>query len=116
MSGLFATIVDRQAAPSIPNPKRNWVGHVEPRDLLDTTHLAILARKAAAAGVLSPGREGLLIVLAAAHHVRHAVDLKNPAAMFISIVENRARFRLTTADYDHARSVLREITTPAGAM
>lgn len=96
--------------PSIPNQKRTWVGHVEPRDLLDVSHLHNLARNAARAGFVAPGREGVLVVLAAAHHVRRTPGVKNPGALFIAIVENKARWRLTTADFDHARSVVRELT------
>lgn len=117
IGGLFRELAERhqQAATSgQPVPPSTWLNHVGILDLGDPDRLFQIFRRAVNATVLPPGRESLVIVLAAAHHVLNGSGIQNRPGMFRSIVEGRSRFRLTRADYDHGRDVARQLSQTVG--
>lgn len=119
IGGLFAEIAASYQQPATsgqPVPPSTWLNHVGIVELHDPARLVQIARRAVNAKVLPPGRESLVIVLAAAHHVLHASGIQNRPGMFRSIIEGRSRFRLTRADFDHARDVARQLSQTAGVV
>lgn len=126
IGGLFRELAERRQQPATsgqpraasgqPVPPSTWLNHVGILDLGDPERLVQIFRRAVNATVLPPVRESLVIVLAAAHHVLNGSGIQNRPGMFRSIIEGPSRFRLTRADFDHARDVARQLSQTAGVL